>query len=84
MGIAAGAAAVQQTLLESVFGEAALRGLVSEARTELMDAIERVFSADQERFAQLLAAAEPQVPEDLMRLLGLVDEAAKEFYADPS
>lgn len=84
VGIAAGAAAVQQTLLESVFGEAALRGLVSEARTELMDAIERVFSADQERFAQLLAAAEPQVPEDLMRLLGLVDEAAKEFYADPS
>ncbi len=84
VGIAAGAAAVQQTLLESIFGEAALRSLVSEARAELMAAIERVFVADQERFRTLLQGARPEMPAGLVDALEAVEVAAKEFYASPA
>lgn len=84
VGIAAGAAAAQQTLLETVFGEAALRGLVVAAREGLMEAIGNVFAADKQRFIRLLEEASPRVSSELGALMEAVDEAAEEFYAKPS
>ncbi len=53
-GIAAGAAAAQQGLLEHMFGSAAAKSLAEKARLSLEQEIERVLAADAARFFQKL------------------------------
>ena len=55
LGIAAGAAAAQQKILEHVFGKAAARSLVEEARRRLADGVGEVIEKDGKRFADLVA-----------------------------
>jgi len=53
-GIAAGAAAAQQGLLEHVFGSAAAKTLADKARSSLETELERVLAADAARFFEKL------------------------------
>lgn len=59
VGITAGAAAMQQRLLEHIFGTAAARALVVEARERLEATLTEVLTADLKRFTAPLAALEP-------------------------
>ncbi len=59
LGITAGAAAVQQKLLEHLFGSAAARSLIERARGRLEEALDEVLMADAARF---LAAARSLLP----------------------
>jgi hypothetical protein len=59
VGITAGAAAVQQRLLEHLFGSAAARQLVREGRERLEQTVADVLAADQQRFLDLLAPLAP-------------------------
>ncbi len=59
VGIAAGAAAAQQAILEKVFGSAAMRTLVGEAREGLVATINRCFEVDLARFEEILSRLEP-------------------------
>jgi hypothetical protein len=52
-GVAAGAAAAQQKILEHVFGSAAARSLIEDARRRLITSLERVLSEDERRFADI-------------------------------
>jgi hypothetical protein len=52
-GVAAGAAAAQQKILEHVFGSAAARSLIDDARRTLITSLERVLSEDERRFADI-------------------------------
>lgn len=54
VGITAGAAAVQQRLLEHVFGTAAARQLVAEARQSLAVGIDEVLARDRQRYDDVL------------------------------
>jgi hypothetical protein len=54
VGVAAGAAAAQQKLLEHVFGAAAARSLIESARTRLEDIVEAVLKEDGGRFERLV------------------------------
>jgi hypothetical protein len=54
--VAAGAAAAQQKILEHVFGGAAARSLIEEARGRLVAALGRVLDDDALRFAETLKA----------------------------
>lgn len=67
LGITAGAAALQQRLLEHLFGTAAARALVVEARKRLEAVLGEVLAADLARFTTPLAALEP--PTDRERAL---------------
>ena len=59
VGITAGAAAVQQRLLEHVVGSAAARSLVARGRQRLEEVLGDVLAADRQRFDAILA---PLVP----------------------
>jgi len=64
VGVAAGAAAAQQKLLEHLFGSAAARSLIETARTQIEEAAGEVLRADGARFGRVLdehtdALAEP-------------------------
>lgn len=61
VGITAGAAALQQRVLEHVFGTAAARRLVLEARERLGAAISQVLIEDRRRFDDLVTAVAPPV-----------------------
>jgi hypothetical protein len=54
LGIAAGAAAAQQKILEHVFGKVAARALVEEARRRLARAVGKVIESDGLRFATVV------------------------------
>lgn len=53
VGVAAGAAAAQQKILEHVFGSAAARSLIEDARKRLLDALGVVLDEDRRRFLTL-------------------------------
>ena len=53
-GVAAGAAAAQQKILEHVFGGAAARSLIEEARGRLVAALGGVLHEDERRFTEIL------------------------------
>jgi GTPase SAR1 family protein len=50
VGITAGAAALQQRILEHLFGTAAARGLIEQASERLREAVGEVLAADRRRF----------------------------------
>ncbi len=65
VGIAAGAAAAQQAILERVFGGAAMRTLLGEVRDSLAATIGRCFESDLARFEDVLTRLEPVGVEDV-------------------
>lgn len=60
VGIAAGAAAAQQAILEKIFGGAAMRTLVGAAREGLVATVDHCFEVDRARFEAPLARLEPE------------------------
>jgi len=70
VAVAGGTATVSQAILEAVFGEQAVRGLASKARTNLLDRIEAMFEAEAERFSVLLAGAGTLETAEHLRILG--------------
>jgi energy-coupling factor transporter ATP-binding protein EcfA2 len=68
-GVAAGAAAAQQKILEHVFGSAAARSLIEEARRRLVDSLEGVLTEDEARFDEVTSTfAAAKGAADAMRL----------------
>ncbi len=61
LGIAAGAAAAQQKLLEHIFGTAAARSLIQSARSRLLDRLRDVFEQDAARFLSLVDGYPPPI-----------------------
>ena len=59
VAVAGGTSAAGQKLLEVVFGDSAVRTLAARARTDLRARTERLLSAEQARFAELVGAAVP-------------------------
>jgi energy-coupling factor transporter ATP-binding protein EcfA2 len=81
-GIAAGAAAAQQKILEHVFGSAAARSLIEEARGRLVAALGRVLDEDEGRFAAITDTyrAAPGAADAMRREAREVRARAGEFY----
>ena len=81
-GVAAGAAAAQQKILEHVFGSAAARSLIEEARGRLVASLEGVLTEDAARFADVTSSLAADIgAADTMRSAGLdVRTRAGEFY----
>lgn len=61
LGIAAGAAAAQQKLLEHIFGTAAARSLIQAARDRLLERLRDVFNQDAGRFFALVDGYPPPI-----------------------
>lgn len=78
VGITAGAAAVQQKLLEYVLGTAAARTLVSDARAALMDAVRATLASDAARFD--VSGLRSGDSEALRRAAAAVDDESRRFY----
>ena len=57
--IAGGTSAASQKVLEAVFGDSAVRLLATRARTDLLERVERLLTAEQARFTDLVAEASP-------------------------
>ena len=77
IAIAGGTSALSQKVLEAIFGDQAVRLLATQARTDLLERVERLLAGESERFTRLLAPLAPQA-EDLERLraaLGRVQQA---------
>lgn len=62
VGVAAGAAAAQQKLLEHIFGSAAARSLIETSRERLEEIGGNVLLADGTRFTELIAAHSTNLP----------------------
>lgn len=80
VGIAAGAAAAQQKLLEHLFGSAAAKSLADEARADLLMAIAGVLEADAERFLELLAGLGKGDRAELEQVVVTVDRALRDWH----
>ena len=66
IGIAGGSGVVGSKLLESVFGEDAVRRMATRARTDLVTRLETLLGQQSESYRQVLAALQPHVqPEDI-------------------
>ena len=81
VGITAGAATVQQRILEHVFGTAAARSLVSGARDSLATGVAAVLDQDRDRFLALLRdhTAEPDHDARLRDAVAGVEAASRQF-----
>lgn len=83
MGVAAGAAAAQQGVLEHLLGRAAARSLSGSARDRLLGSIEDVFDREAERFRRVLAAATdpPEAAERIRDAAAEAEKRSEEFHA---
>jgi hypothetical protein len=81
-GVAAGAAAAQQKILEHVFGGAAARSLIEEARGRLVAALSGVIEEDERRFGEILDpySGREGIADVLRRDASEVRGRAGEFY----
>lgn len=76
VGIAGGSAVLGQKLLEAVFGDEAVRRLARSAREDLARRVDAMMQVEQQRFLDLLDAAEtnPEAAEELRGLARRVDD----------
>lgn len=81
-GVAAGAAAAQQGILEHLLGRAAAQSLSGSARDSLVAELKSVFGTDAERFRAVLAAAgDPsELADELDEAAATVEREAEMFY----
>ncbi len=80
VGIAAGAAAAQQKLLEHLFGSAAAKSLAEQARADLLSAIAAVLEADADRFLSLLADLKRSDRSELDAVSQTVSQALRAWH----
>ena len=80
VGIAAGAAAAQQKLLEHLFGSAAAKSLAEQARADLIEGITGVLDADAERFLSILSAHHPGSRSELDEVIAGADQALRAWH----
>ena len=80
LGVAAGAAALQQKLLEQVFGTAEVRSMVSGARDALLIRLHTVFDHESGRFTEKVAELGSDSPAELEAATTTVRDAAERFY----
>ncbi|MFZ0493963.1 MAG: dynamin family protein, partial [Acidimicrobiia bacterium] len=80
LGVAAGAAALQQKLLEQVFGTAEVRSMVSGARDTLLARLQTVFDHESSRFTERVAGLGSHSSVDLEATIVAVRDAAERFY----
>ena len=75
--VAGGTSAVGQKVLEAIFGDQAVRALAAQARTDLLERVDRLFSAEAGRFEASLEPLVPaeDVPARLRATLGAVEGA---------
>lgn len=81
LGVTASAAAAQQKLLEHVFGSAAARTLIANARDRLHEALQGVLHADGARFYELSvrSSVDAQLARRLRALAGEVERYARTY-----
>ncbi len=77
VAIAGGTSALSQKVLEAIFGDQAVRALAAQARSDLLERVERLLAAEAERFTGLLAprAPAPDAAGRLRDALGRVEQA---------
>jgi energy-coupling factor transporter ATP-binding protein EcfA2 len=80
LGVAAGAAALQQKLLEQVFGTAVVRSMVTTARTSLEQRMHDVFDAESARFTGKVRGLAARLDPRLDEAARAVGAAAEVFY----
>lgn len=81
MGVAAGAAAAQQGVLEHLLGQAAARSLSGSARDQLLDSIRKVFEQEADRYRRVLSAAsDPREAADRIREAATEVERQSEVF----
>ena len=80
LGVAAGAAALQQKLLEQVFGTAEVRSMVSSARGALLARLETVFDQESSRFTEKVVELGSDSSAELEAATTTVRDAAERFY----
>lgn len=82
VGVTAGAAAAQQTLLEHVFGGAAARRLADRARSDLATRIGELISMEGGRFIAALddVGDPPGLPDEIEEAVGRVVARANEWF----
>lgn len=82
-GVAAGAAAAQQGILEHVLGQAAARSLSGSARSAFLTAIGEMFTEQAGRYSRVLEAASDPVglADEIRRALEVVAVSSEEFHA---
>jgi hypothetical protein len=82
VGVAAGAAAAQQKVLEHVFGSAAARSMITRARSSLDEGLEGVLQADGARFWESTGArvAGSESLRALRAAAEAVEQEAGRFY----
>ncbi len=81
MGVAAGAAAAQQSILEHLLGRAAAGSLAGAARDSLVGSVRQVFDLEAERFTRILAtAADPVSAGARIREGARVVESSSEIF----
>jgi len=80
LGVAAGAAALQQKLLEQVFGTAEVRSMVSGARDALLARLQTVFDHESSRFTERVVTLGSDSPVELETATTAVRDAAERFY----
>ena len=75
--VAGGTSAASQRLLEAIFGDQAVRTLAARAREDLLERVERVFSAEADRFERPLErrSSHPDAQERLAAALDGVRRA---------
>lgn len=87
VGVTAGAAAAQQRVLEHVFGAAAARTIVRDARARLLDGFRRVLAEERRRFLDTVDAVTPsaaavEAVRDAAARVGATAGALDEIAAD--
>jgi hypothetical protein len=65
--IAGGTVTLSQKLLEAIFGDQAVRSLAADARSDLLERIDRLLESEKERYQDLIRAAAPE-REEAIRL----------------
>jgi len=77
LAIAGGTAVVNQKLLEALFGEAAVRSLIQDARADLAATLQRVLDADAGRFLALIGPPEVAPAELVAAAARVLEEAGR-------
>lgn len=68
IGIAGGSGVVGSKLLESVFGEDAVRRMATRARSDLVERLETLLKRQSEDYRQVLSSREPRIQPDEIRV----------------
>ena len=84
IGIAGGSGVVGSKLLESVFGEDAVRRMATRARSDLVARLETLLKRQSENYRQVLSSREPHVQPDEIRVAAeQLHDLGQELDHDP-